>query len=293
VQYGASRAVADWREVLADPAVQAVDVCTPHPHHAEIAVSMARAGKHVLCEKPLATDLADAAEMVAAAQASGVVLMPFLNMRLTGSASAAVSLVRQGAIGRPHILRGVMAHGGPDRKDVRRRWFVQASSGGGAILDLGPHLFDLAAQMMPASASRIRATLRHTPDIDVECDGFVEVEYGDGALAQLSLSWSMTAARETAVTVHGTSGSLRLQLLQVPDPAPKAAAAPLIVSSLHDGNVDVEYPAPSASDEPCSLFLRAIRGEPVSVSADAGLETMRYIDGCYRSHRQGGAWVAL
>lgn len=292
-QYGASRALADWREVLTDPEVDAVDICTPHPHHAEVAVAMARAGKHVLCEKPLSTDLSEAAAMVAAAESAGVVLMPFLNMRLSGAATAAVALVRQGAVGRPQLLRGVMAHGGPDRTDPRRRWFLQAASGGGAVLDLGPHLFDLAAQIMPARPTRIRATLRHTPEVEVECDGLVEVEYADRALAQLSLSWSMTAARETGITVQGDAGSLRMQMLWAPPPAPDVPAAPLVMSALRGGDVEVTYPAPAASEEPCSLFIRAIRGEGVGVSADAGLETMRYIDGCYRSHRLGGAWVAF
>lgn len=292
-QYGALRALADWRELLTDASVEAVDVCTPHPQHGEIAIALAAAGKHVLCEKPLATDLPVAMAMVEAAKAAGVVLMPFLNMRLLGASATAIALVRQGAIGEPQILRGVMAHGGPDRTDIRREWFWQASSGGGAILDLGPHIFDLAAQIMPAPASRIRATLRQPPGMAVESDGFVEIEYNDGSIAHMSLSWSLVAARESSLTVHGTTGSLRIQLLLAPDPAPNAPAAPLVLSSRRPGDPAVSYPTPATSTEPCSIFLQAVRGGDVSLSADAGLEVMRYISGCYRSHQHGSAWVSV
>lgn len=290
-QYGAERAVADWRELLADPAIVAVDVCVPHPQHAEIAVAAAKAGKHVLCEKPLAPDLAGAQTMVRAAEAEGVILMPFLNMRLLGAAATAIALVRDGRVGRPRLIRGVMAHGGPDRTDVRRRWFQEAASGGGAVLDLGPHLFDLVGQLMPAHATRIRATLLHTAEMEVERDGLVEVEYADGATAQLTLSWSMAAGRETGITVQGESGTLRLNLLASPDPAPGAAAAPLVIAQQRAGLLDAAYSQPGPSQEPCAMFLEAIAGRPVPLTPMAGLETIRYVDAAYRSHLHGGAWV--
>lgn len=291
IRYGADRSVADWHDLLADPDVTAVDVCVPHPQHAEIVVAMATAGKHVLCEKPLAPDLPGAEAMVCAAKAAGVVLMPFLNMRLTGAAAAAISLVQRGVVGQPRVVRGVMAHGGPDRADPGRRWFLEPASGGGAILDLGPHLFDLVAQLVPSRAERVRASLVHAPDMHVERDGLVEVVYADGTVAWLTLSWSMAAGRETGVTVHGEAGSLRLNLLQAPDPSPGATAAPLIVSSHNGGQSQVAYPEPAPSDEPCSLFLRAISGAKVPLTPEAGLQAVRYVDAAYRSHRQGGTWV--
>lgn len=290
-RYGAAKALADWRELLTDPDVTAVDVCTPHPHHAEVAVALARAGKHVLCEKPLSTTLAEADAMLAAAREGGVILMPFLNMRLSGSALRTVDLVRTGAVGNPDLVRAIMAHGGPDRTDARRGWFLERSAGGGAVLDLGPHLFDLVAQVMRGAPTRIRATLRQAPAMEVESDGLVEVEYDDGAVAQLTLSWSLKAARETSMTVQGTQGTLRLQMLQVPPPSPSSSVAPLVLSRIGSEPAEVTYPEPSPSDEPCAVFVRAIRGQGAPVPAEAGVETMRYVDGCYRSHAQGGAWV--
>ncbi len=291
-KYGAARAYADWHAVLEDPDVAAVDICVPHGLHGEIAVAAARAGRHVLCEKPMAADLATAEEMLAAARAAGVVLMPFHNMRAGGAARRALELVRGGAVGRPVLIRGVMAHGGPDAADPTRRWFLTAEAGGGALLDLGPHLFDLAATLAGQPAARVRATLRRAPGEPVERDGLVEVAFPDGALAQLTLSWSHTAGRETRLVVQGTAGVLHLNLLLQPEPSPGTAAAPVILARA-GAPLSVEYPAPAESAEPCAAFLGAIGGRQPFVSAEDGLETVRYADAAYRSDRAGGAWIPL
>lgn len=292
-RYGADHAIADWQTLLQTPEVEAVDICVPHRHHAEIAIAMARAGKHVLCEKPFATTLPDGMAMVEAAARSGVVLLPFHNMRLGGVAAQGLAIAASGAIGEPLLLRGVMGHGGPDASDPARRWFLEPSAGGGAVLDLGPHLFDLTAALMPVRANRLRATLRAEPGAGVERDGLVEVAYPGGAMAQMTLSWSHVAGRETSVVVQGTAGVLRVCLLQSPDPAPGAPAAPLILAQARASGFETSYPAPLPGDEPCALFLRAIRGETVALAPDDGLETVRYIDAAYRSHADGGAWVGL
>ena len=292
-RYGAAQAVADWRELLQNPGVQAVDICVPHAQHAEIAIAMARAGKHVLCEKPMATTLSAGLAMARAARETGVVLMPFHNMRLGGAPARALALVHDGRVGRPLLLRGVMAHGGPDASDPSRGWFLEAAAGGGAILDLGPHLFDLAAALMPERAVRLRATLHTAPGAAVERDGLLDIEYADGALAQLTLSWSHTAGRETSLVVQGERGVLRLCLLWTPPPSPGAEPAPLVLAEPRGRDVLIEYPAPLSAEEPCSLFLRAIAGERVGLGLEDGLETLRYIDAAYRSGAADGAWTEL
>lgn len=290
-RYGAARTYGDWHDVLDDPDVAAVDICVPHALHAEIAVAAARAGRHVLCEKPLATHLRAAEEMAAAARDSGVVLMPFLNMRLGGAARRAVDLVRGGAVGRPLLIRGVMGHGGPDATDPARRWFLTAEAGGGAILDLGPHLFDLVACLAGQPASRLRATLRRDGE-PVERDGLVEVSFPDGAQAQLVLSWSHMAGRETRVVVQGDTGVLQINFLLQPEPSPVGGAAPLVLA--RPGTpLCVDYPEPAEAVDPCAAFLAAVQGHPPLLTAADGVETVRYIDAAYRSDRAGGAWVAV
>jgi UDP-N-acetylglucosamine 3-dehydrogenase len=292
-RYGAERAVADWRELLDAPDVDAVDLCVPHPHHAELACAFARAGKHVLCEKPLARSLAEAEEMARAAREAGVVLLPFHNMRLGGAAARAVELVRSGRLGQLRIVRAVMAHGGPEAADPARRWFLEAAAGGGALLDLGPHLFDLVAAVVGDQATRLRATLARTPDMAVERDALVEIEFAGGTLATVTASWSMAAGRETSLVVHGEHGTLRLWLLHIPPASPAGSVPPLALAWRHGATATVEYPEPAADQEPCAVFLRAVRGEPVPLTLEDGLRTMRWCDAAYRSAAEGGRWLPL
>lgn len=291
--YGAAHAIADWRDLAGMPEVDIVDICTPHPTHAEIACALARAGKHILCEKPMAVTLAEAQAMTEAARAAGVVLLPFHNMRLLGAARAAIDLVRQGAVGRPLLIRGIMAHGGPDARDPRRQWFLEAGSGGGAVLDLGPHLFDLCAVLLPQPAQRLRATLRRGEGDAVERDAAVEMSCADGTAAHLLLSWSMVGGRETQIVVHGAEGVLRLALAQEPPPAEGGSLAPLALSRGGPGAVAVQYPAPAATLEPCALMLGAVRGGTVPLSAADGVSAIACVEAVYRSAALDGAWVAL
>ncbi len=292
-EYSVPHALADWRDLARMADVQIVDICAPHPMHAEIACALAAAGKHVLCEKPLAVRPEEAHRMVQTARQAGVVLLPFHNMRLGGAARAAVRLVHaEGAVGRPRLIRAVMAHAGPDARDPRRLWFLEAAAGGGAVLDLGPHLFDLTAALMGVAPTRIRAHLRREPDDAVERDAAVDMVFPGGAAGQFLLSWSMAGGRETQIVVHGERGVLRLALGQEP---PAAGGAPHALSLGRGGHgaQEVLHPEAAESLEPCALMLAAVRGEPVPLSADDGLRTVEWIDAVYRSAERDGAWCAI
>ena len=290
-EYGVPHALADWHDLAHMADVQIVDICTPHPTHAEIACALAAAGKHVLCEKPLAVRPDDARRMVEAARSAGVVLLPFHNMRLLGAARQAVQLVREGAIGRPRLIRGVMAHAGPDARDPRRLWFLEATAGGGAVLDLGPHLFDLTAALVGEAPTRIRACMRKEPDDAVERDASVDMVFPGGASSHFLLSWSMAGGRETQLVVHGERGVLRLALGQEP-PVAAGAPHPLSLGLGGHGAKEVLHPDPADSLEPCDLMLRAVRGEAVPLSAEDGLRAVTWVDAVYRSAAQDGAWCA-
>ncbi len=289
-RYGIEDALDDWRAVAVRDDVNVVDVCLPHALHTEVSVSMLRAGKHVLCEKPFSTNLAGALQMAEAAQASGALLMPFHNMRLGGLAQRAIAEVRSGAVGTPILIRGVMAHGGPDRTSDRRRWFLARSAGGGVVLDLGPHLFDLL-EAMGQRPSRLRAVLRTPTDSEVEGDGLIEVELHGGALAELSLSWSMAGARVSELVVQGTEGTLRLTLLRDPPDGRGGPTQALVVATKGSAEASVGYLDPLPDDEPCSALIRTLHGAPPVLTAADGVQSIRWVESIYRSHQGGGAWV--
>jgi predicted dehydrogenase len=138
----------DWREVLDRDDVQVVDICTPGDSHAEIALAALQAGKHVLCEKPLANDVATAEQMAAAAdeaRARGVHSMVGFNYRRTPALAHARRLVEEGVIG---TLRHIRAHYLQDwivDPDFPLVWRLQKDkAGSGALGDIGAHVIDLS-----------------------------------------------------------------------------------------------------------------------------------------------------
>ena len=133
-EFGADRAHGSYEALLADPGVTAVYIATPHPWHREWAERAAAAGKHILCEKPLALRRDDAAHIVDAARRHKVFLMEAFMYRCHPQTAALVDLVRRGAIGDVRLIRAAFSVICPF--DPEHRMFKR-ELGGGAILDLG------------------------------------------------------------------------------------------------------------------------------------------------------------
>ena len=112
------KAYSSWEEMLADPGIDAVSVCVANNAHAQLSIAALRAGKHVLCEKPMATTLADCEAMVAAARESGKFLMIGQNQRLTKAHQKARELVENGTLGKILTFRTTFGHGGPETWSV-------------------------------------------------------------------------------------------------------------------------------------------------------------------------------
>ena len=137
------RATADYREALADPEVEAVDICLPHDLHAEVAIAAAEAGKHVLVEKPLAATLAEVDAMIAAAERCGVILMVAENVRFDPLYLKVKELLQDGAIGRPALLL-MTREAYLTRSFLEERpWFLDArAAAGGIMMSGGVHDFE-------------------------------------------------------------------------------------------------------------------------------------------------------
>ena len=147
-RFGWAAAETDWRALIARDDVQLVDICAPGDLHAPIAVAALAAGKHVLCEKPLANTLAEAEAMKAAADAaygSGARAMVGFNYRRVPALALARQLVGQGRIGALRHFRAVYLQDWLADPDAPMTWRMQAErAGSGALGDLGAHIVDLA-----------------------------------------------------------------------------------------------------------------------------------------------------
>ena len=144
-RFGWESAVTDWRELVARDDIDIVDINAPSDAHKEIAVAAARAGKHVFCEKPLALTLADAREMLQAAEEAGVKHMVCFNYRFAPAVQLAKKLVQEGRLGRIYHFRAWFLQDWIVDPDFPLVWRLDKNiAGSGAHGDLGAHLIDLA-----------------------------------------------------------------------------------------------------------------------------------------------------
>ena len=135
----------DWREVITRKDIDLVDVCTPGDSHAEIAIAAARAGKHILCEKPLANSLEDAERMLAAVEKAGVTHMICHNYRRIPAVMLAKQLIGEGLLGEIRHYRGTYLQDWMSDPAAPFNWRLdRTKAGSGALGDIASHTIDLA-----------------------------------------------------------------------------------------------------------------------------------------------------
>ena len=219
-QYKA-RAYASYEELLADPEIDAVSICTANIAHAEMAIAALRAGKHVLCEKPMATTLEDCERMVKAAEESGKVLMIGQNQRLAAAHVKAKELLEAGAIGRLISFTTAFRHGGPETWTVdpgANTWFFDKSRAVmGAMADLGIHKTDLIQFLTGQKVVQVQAHLATLDKkyadgspIGVDDNAICIYTLEGGAVGTMTASWTDYCGEDNSTVLFGTEGVMRI-----------------------------------------------------------------------------------
>ena len=148
-RYGFDEAAHDWREVVTRKDIDIVDIVTPNDSHAEIAIAAAKAGKHIICEKPLARTGAEAKAMLDAVQAAGVTHMVAFNYRRTPAVALARKYIEDGRIGKILSFRGTYLQDWSADANGPLSWrFQKAVAGSGAVGDIGTHVIDMARYLV-------------------------------------------------------------------------------------------------------------------------------------------------
>ncbi|HET7535510.1 MAG TPA: Gfo/Idh/MocA family oxidoreductase [Candidatus Didemnitutus sp.] len=211
-EFGAERAHGGYDALLADKNVDAVYIGTLHPQHLEWAVKAAEAGKHILCEKPLALNRADSERIIAAVKRHKVFLMEAFMYRCHPQTAKLVELVRSGAIGEVRLIKAAFNVARPF--DPEHRIFKR-ELGGGAILDLGCYpisfsrLIAGAAQGKPfAEPVEFKATGRLHPVARSDEYAAASVKYPGDIIAELSCC-SMTV-HDISASIHGSQGRIEI-----------------------------------------------------------------------------------
>ena len=161
--YG-GKVYADVDALLSDPDIDAVSVCMANAFHAEISIKALRAGKHVLCEKPMAVSLEECEAMVAAARESGKRLMIGHNQRLAPAHKKAKELLTSGALGRVITFQSTFGHKGPEMwsmdKSANTWFFKKASASFGSMADLGIHKIDLMRYLIGSEITSVYSSMK-------------------------------------------------------------------------------------------------------------------------------------
>ncbi len=196
-------------QALSDPAVEAVYVATPVFLHAPQTIQSLRAGKHVLCEKPMAMNEPEAQSMVQAAEKSGRIFGVAFYRRAYPKVLRAKQLLEAGAIGQP-VLAELTCHGWLDGKESDRSWLIDpAKAGGGPLYDIASHRIDvlnfLFGQPLHVTAHLSNAVLRYA----VEDNATVMIEYADGVRGIVDVRWHSKIKRDEC-RIRGTDGEMQL-----------------------------------------------------------------------------------
>jgi len=284
-----------YEDLLADPEIDAVSVVLPNYLHHEVTLKALEAGKHVLCEKPLAMNAAEAEEMVRAARRLGRTLMVHFNVRFNPTSQAVKRAIDEGALGQIyygrsvwHRKRGIPALGG---------WFTRKEmAGGGALIDIGVHRLDLAMWLMgfPRPVSVSGATYGYlgrelgehqgkTFDVDDLAAAFIRFE--NGATLTLETSWASNSEKREDQWLHlfGVAGGAVLRNLH----EGYEFEARILRGTDHD--VFAEVPAtPEPLESAQQHFCRSIlNGTEPMAPGEQGLTVMRVLDAIYESSRTG------
>jgi predicted dehydrogenase len=202
-ELGLPRAYGAYAELLADPEVETVYIGLPNSLHAEWALACARAGKHVLCEKPLATSRAEAETMFEAAREAGVWLMEAFMYRFHPQTLKIQELIAEGAIGEVRLIHSTFSFTVADPNNVR----LSAELAGGALMDVGCYPVNFARMIAGVAPEHVAAAAHWAPSgVDQTLAG--TLEYPSGAIAQITCS--LSASRIHSAQVIGSAGSIEL-----------------------------------------------------------------------------------
>jgi len=205
-EYDIARAYQDIDDLLADPEVDAVYISTTNELHHEQVLAAAAAGKHVLCEKPLALNIADASKMVAACEEAGVVMGTNHHLRNAATHQAVRAQIESGVIGDVVAMRIFHAVHLPENLQTWR--INKPQAGGGVILDIVVHDADTARFILGEDPIDVMAYEQHAGmGESIEDGSMVMMRMPSGALVQSHESFVVPFAG-TGLEVHGTKGSL-------------------------------------------------------------------------------------
>ena len=287
-------------ELFSDPDIDIIDLCVPNMYHAPLAIAALEAGKHVICEKPLAPTPEDIKQMIAARDKSGKLLMTAQHFRFEGVSQAMKAEIDTGTLGDVYHARGWM---------LRRNGMVPTAtfiekrhSGGGPCIDIGVHILDLTLWLMgnprPVTVSGVAdarlahhsgafATWHEGPipsSFDVEDYAVAFVRFETGATLVLEVSWLLhhdIRGEDMQAWLYGDEGGCHWPSAQFLD-------TNYTTRQFNNRTLQLTQDKMEPHALECVEFAKAIAvGAPSPVPAEQSLQVLAILDGIYRSQAEG------
>ena len=311
-KYGWAESATDWRSVIERDDIHIVDICAPGWMHAEIAIAALAAGKHVLVEKPLANNLGEAEQMVAAAASArerGVQSMIGFNYRRVPALALARELIAEGRLGTVRHVRAAYLQDWLSDAESPMTWRLRKeTAGSGALGDIASHAIDQVQYLTGQTALEASGTLKtfvaQRPGSRGSASGLEDVTVDDAVWATFWLTGDMGASIEASrvatgrknslqIEVYGTAGSLtfdlenlnELQFLDATQPIREQGFRRILVNETEHPYLEAWWPQghiigwEHTFTHQIRDFLTAIAaGEAPSPSFEDGLQVQRVLD---------------
>jgi predicted dehydrogenase len=264
-----------YEELLAADDIDAVYIPLPNNLHAEWTMKAAAAGKHILCEKPLALTAAQAEEMARVCADAGVKLGEAFMYRHHPTWVEAVRLVREGAIGDLQAVQSWFSYFNDDPANIRNR----VENGGGAIMDIGCYNINASRMLFAAEPSRTLASVRRDPIMGIDIVSSAMLEFPGGG--QATFTCSIRAEDDQRVHIVGSTGRIEIE---IPFNIPPDRETRIFVTAGGEPSADpstetVVFPAVDQYTIQAELFAQAVLDDtPVPVPATDAVANMNVIE---------------
>ncbi|CUA86117.1 Predicted dehydrogenase [Chelatococcus sambhunathii] len=283
---GIERAYGSYEELLADPEIEAVYNPLPNHLHVPLTLAAAAAGKHVLCEKPIALDAAEARQLEAVADK--VLVAEAFMIRHHPQWLAVHDMVRAGEIGELRLVNVLFSYFNVDPANIRN----MPEIGGGALYDIGCYAVVSGRFLFEAEPQRVVSLLERDPTFGTDRLSSGLADFGGGRQLVFSVSTQLVPFQR--VEVLGTKGRIEIR---IPFNAPQGEGTRILVDS---GAAHDDAAARFVAIAPCDqytlqgeAFSRAVRGvAPLAAGIEDAVTNMRILDALYRSAKSG-AWEGV
>jgi len=278
-EWGIPRWYGSYEELLRDKDIEAVFIPLPNHLHAEWIRKCADAGKHILCEKPLALDAKEAAAAVAYAGKAGVLLMEAFMYRFHPQWQRALELVRIGEIGSVRAVHTYFCYSLTDPQNIRNK----LDMGGGALMDIGCYAVSVPRWLFGREPARVLGVVERDPQFKTDVFSSAILDFGSG---RSLFSVGTQAFPFQRVDVHGTGGhlSVHVPLNMYPDVPPRLT----VITGV--GEREVQLPAADQYALEFEAFSRAVRqGQPVPTPPQDAIDNQKVLDALFQS-AESGRW---